>query len=57
LEEYEMKIRTMVSVAVGARQIYASFLPWNLAADRRAVNVCAASTRPDCAASTASKVA
>jgi len=47
----------MVSVAAGARQIYASFLPWNLAADRRAVNVCAASTRPDCAASTASKVA
>ena len=34
----------MVSVAAGARQIYASFLPWNVAADRRAVNGCAAST-------------
>jgi len=56
LEEYEMKIRTMVSVAAGARQIYATFLPWNVAADRQAVNVCAASTTSDWAARIASKV-
>jgi len=46
----------MVSVAAGARQIYATFLPWNVAADRQAVNVCAASTTSDWAARIASKV-